>query len=377
MSSEMTRILRKIRGGSVPRMLLADVLDLADREGILERIRQLSPVSRAEFCRVLRSELGYALDAGNRERMIGLLLSLLSECGKLQEEDGLWVWKPDTPRGNPDGDVSGNRQEEAAARADAQYIFLRQCLEAVPAYLRGCGPALLFDARHTEAWESFLGCAEFRTCRDLLLEVMNVEDRPAFRLLDLCHGPGWGLEVAISRFPSISLTAIDFTGAFGHQARARAEAQQNENRRLGRPASPVTWVGPEMWKGFGHPLPFPNGSFEAVLFSCGDPYVPSSLRREVYGEIARVLVPEGRLGVLTRCRPDAAARHVPSCWLRVAALVHDFAESVCEGWEGFRGAEEQMQDLAEVGFQGAIGTGNSMSILESCLWVVRKRGAHA
>jgi SAM-dependent methyltransferase len=357
-------------------MLLADVLDLADREGILERMQRVSPVSRAEFCRVLQSELGYALDKGNRGRMIGLLLSLLSECGKVREQDGLWYWEPTASWAIPSSDFSGTRQEDVAMRADEQYLFLRQCLEAAPAYLRGRGPALPFDTRHTKAWESFLGCTEFQACRALLLELMNIEDRLTFRLLDLCHGPGWGLEVAISRFPSICLTAVDFTCAFRGCARARVEIAQSENRRLGRPIVPVTWVGPDAWKGFGNPLPFPNGSFEAVLFSCGDPYVPSGLRREVYGEIARVLAPNGTLGVLTRCHPDAAARHVPSFWLRVAALVHDFAESVCEGWEGFWDAGEHMHTLAEVGFQGGIASGDTMSILESCLWVLRKGRAH-
>jgi SAM-dependent methyltransferase len=377
MTVELTGTLREIRKGAVPRMLLADVLDLAEREGILERIQRYAPVSRAQLCRVLQSELGYALETGNRERMIGLLLSLLAECGRLREQEGLWSWEPTASGAHPEGERSGARPEDEATRADAQYRFLRQCLESMPAYLRGCGPSLLFDARHTEVWDAFLGCAEFRACRALLLELMKIEDRPTFRLLDLCHGPGFGLEVTTVRFPSVCLTAIDFTGAFRRHALRRVETAQRENRRLGRPMAPVTWMGPEAWKGFGNPLPFHDGSFEAVLFSCGDPYVPSHLRRQVYGEITRVLAPGGRLGVLTRCRPDAAARHVPSFWLRVAALVHDFAESVCEGWEGFRDAEEQMQTLAEVGFQGGIASENTMSMLESCLWVLRKRPANA
>jgi hypothetical protein len=59
----------------------------------------------------------------------------------------------------------------------------------------------------------------------------------------------------------------------------------------------------------------------------------------------------------------------------MAALVHDFAESVCEGWEGFPGAEEHMRTLSEAGFQGGISPGSAMSVLESSLWILKKRHA--
>lgn len=369
---DLTRGLREIRHGAVARLLLAAILQLAEREGILEQMRRRSPFTCEELSQALQSELGYSLAKGNRRRMICLWLNLLSEWGCVREEDGRWLWDREDPRAILEGDGATLAAGGSPAAADDQFLFLRDCLESVPAYLRGGGPSVLFDEKSVEAWERFLGCAEFRICRSLLLELMGIEDRPSFRLLDLCHGPGWGLETAISRFPAIQITALDFTEVFSRKARERAGRAQAHNRRLGYPAAPMTWVGPDRWKGFGEPLPFSDGSFEAVFFSCGAPYVPRDRRGEVYREIGRVLGPEGKLGVLTRCHPEAGARQVASLWLRISALAQDFAESVCEGWEGFSGAEETSRIFSEAGFEGAVVALGSMSILESSLWVLKK-----
>jgi SAM-dependent methyltransferase len=289
----------------------------------------------------------------------------------VREVDGVWQWASGVSPPVP-GSAGGTIPAVDSPAADDQYRFLRGCLESVPGYFRGGNPSVLFDEEHAAAWERFLGCAEFRTCRSLLLKLMGIENDPAFRLLDLCHGPGWGLEAAVSRFPAIRITALDFTEAFGRKARARAEQAQARTRRPGEPVAPITWVGPDRWKGFGHPLPFSDGSFEAILFSGGDPYIPRGLRGEVYREMARVLRPEGKLGVLTRCCPDAGARHVASHWLRISALAHDFAESVCEGWEGFSDAEENVRVFSGAGFQGGVALLGGMSFLDSSFWVLKK-----
>ncbi len=373
MMGDLTRALREIQHGDVARLLLAEILQLAEREGILERMRRLSPFSCEELYRALQSELGYALSKGNRQRMICLLLNLLSECGWLREKEGLWFWDQENPRAVPkSGGATTSPVVSPEAAADGQFLFFRDCLESVPAYLRGGGPSVLFDEKSIVAWERFLGCAEFRTCRSLLLELMGVENHPSFRLLDLCHGPGWGLEAAVSRFSAVQITALDFTEAFSCKARERAGRAQACNRRVGCPVAPITWVGPDQWKGFGDPFPFPDGSFEAVFFSCGDPYIPCGRRGMVYREIGRVLAPEGKLGILTRCRPDAGARHVSSFWLRITALAHDFAESVCEGWEGFSDAEENIRVFSEVGFLPGVAHLGTMKFLDSSLWVLKK-----
>lgn len=373
--SDINRILRDIQSGGVAKLLLADIVELADREGILQRMRGLSPFSWDGLCRTLRRDLGYRLELGNRRRMIWLLLRLLSETGWARETTGLWRCDPDgvpsIPR--PGGSVTPERELEDG---EGQYEFFRRCLESAPAYLRGGDPSVLFDETNSAAWELFLGCTEFRTCRSLLLELMGIEGRPSIRLLDLCHGPGWGLEAAISRFPSIPITALDFTATFSAKARARAENAQTRNRQLGHPGVPIAWVGPDRWKGFGRPLPFPDRSFEAVFFTCGVPYIPRGLRGDVYTEIGRVLTPEGKLGVLTRCCPDAGARHVPSFWLRISALAHDFAESVCAGWEGFADAEDMIRAFSDAGFEGAATLLGTMNLLDSSLWVLKKRSGH-
>ena len=368
--------LRKVQRGDVARLLLADIQQLAEREGILERIRKRSPFTWKDLCGDLTSELGYALHEGNRGRMIRLLILLLVECGWVRERGGVWEWAandlPPRPEAGRDDLPPGE-----SATGDPQYLFFRGCLDSIPTYLRGTRPAVLFDEQSALAWERFLGCAEFRTCRSLLLELMGIENRPSFRLLDLCHGPGWGLEAAIARFPAIRITALDFTEAFYRTARVHAERAQAQQRQAGHVVSPLVWRGPDRWKGFGDPLPFPDAAFEAVFFAGGDPYIPRGLRGGVYREIARVLVPGGTLGVLTRSCPDAGAQYVRSHWLRIAALAHDFAESVCEGWEGFSDAEENVRVLSETGFEGGLTLSGSMSLLESCLWVVRRRRGRA
>ncbi|HSB78871.1 MAG TPA: class I SAM-dependent methyltransferase [Candidatus Methylomirabilis sp.] len=369
---DLARELTHIRNGSVARLLLTEVLQMAEQEGILERMRKLSRFTCEDLCRVLQSDLGYALDKGNRQRMISLLVRILRECGWVRAAGGEWMWGLDDSPPIPGCDAGTISSMESSA-ADDQYHFFKGCLGSVPAYLRGGDPSFLFDEDTAEAWELFLGCAEFRTCRSLLLELMGLENHPSFRLLDLCHGPGWGLEAALSRYPAIHITALDFTEVFSRKARARAEETQARNRRLGQPVTPIEWLGPDQWKGFGDPFPFPDDSFEAVFFSCGDPYIPRGVRGEVYREITRVLVPEGKLGILTRCLPDAGARHIPSFWLRISALVHDFAESVCEGWDGFSEAEENVRVFSDAGFLEGVSLLGSMSLLESSLWVLKKR----
>jgi SAM-dependent methyltransferase len=372
MMGDSTHALREIPQGAVARLLLAEIQQLTEREGILDRMQRLSPFSREELCRALQSELGYSLGKGNRQRMIHLLLRLLAECGWLKEAEGVWLWDREHSRAiQPTGDPAVSAEGSPEAAADGQVLFFRECLESVPAYLRGGGPSVLFDEKSTLTWDRFLGCAEFRSCRALLLDLMGIEDRPSFRLLDLCHGPGWGLEGVISRFPAVRITALDFTEAFARTARERARCAQARHCRTGDSA-PIAWVGPDRWGGFGDPFPFPDGSFEAVFFSCGDPYIPHDRRSMVYREIGRVLAPEGRLGILTRCHPDAGARHVASFWLRISALAHDFAESVCEGWEGFSDAEENIRLFSDAGFQGGVAHLGTMSFLESSLWVLKK-----
>ncbi|HTU03378.1 MAG TPA: methyltransferase domain-containing protein [Candidatus Sulfotelmatobacter sp.] len=345
----LTQRLRDVPAQAAARRLAGDILALADREGILPTLAAKAPVALPPLCAALEAEIGYRLTGESRRRMVVLLLELLEACGWAREVAGRWHWL-----GEPSA-IPGAGSE--AISPDGQMEFFRRCLEAVPAYLRGAAPAVVFAEPDVAIWDRFLGCEEFQTCRALLLELMRLENDSRIRLLDLCHGPGWGLQAVQARFPAVQVTALDFTDAFAAVARARAAAP---------PRSPaIAWVGRERWRGFGDRLPFGDGAFDAVLFSCGEPYVPSALRRDLYGDISRVLGPGGTLGVLTRsrpARPPAGARE----WLGLFALAHDFAESVCAGWAGFSTATERIRCFTEAGFEAP------QCMLDGSLWVVRK-----
>lgn len=362
---------RSMRENSPVRRILPQILRLAEEEGILDRMKSITPFAFEDLCRVLARDLGYSIDSGNRRRMIRVLLDILSECGSLRREGECWQWAPDRSAVESGCDPAwhdfAHRGED-----DGQYLFFGTCLAAVPAYLRGAAPAVVFDRKNTETWERFLACSEFRTFRGLLLDLLVTADTPSFRFLDLCHGPGLGLEAAAIRFPAIRIDAIDFTDVFSPQARDRMRIVEARNRALGFPSADVNWHGPCDWKGFGHPLPFGDGVFDAVFFSCSDPYVPRSERAKVYGEIGRVLAPGGKLGILTRGYPDPGRRHVASFWMRMAALVHDFAESVCQGWEGFADVEENIRLFESLHFLAGGPLSGSMHLLEASLWLLKK-----
>ncbi|MGE5664943.1 MAG: hypothetical protein ACM31I_11500, partial [Deltaproteobacteria bacterium] len=135
--------LRQIQEGAAARAVLPGIFELAEREGILRRMKDLSPFGVEDLCRALHADLGYAVSLGNRGRMIGLLVGLLSECGRLLEDGTKWRWAGD---GN-DGiaDVPGGAVISAGAPEppdDGQVPFFRKCIEAAPAYLRGGLPFL-------------------------------------------------------------------------------------------------------------------------------------------------------------------------------------------------------------------------------------------
>lgn len=348
--------------------MLPELLSFVVREGVLGGGRSLSVFGVDELCEALQREPGYDFSRGNRRRMIRLLIDLLVECGWLEtaRPGNRWSCRRDgipRPGGNPADTGEG----------DGQVDFFRHCLRLIPAYLRGEEAPIAFDAENMRVWEAFLGCDEFQACRSVLLDRIASTAGPSASLLDLCHGPGWGIERAMERWPVARVTAIDFTDAFSEIAKRRAERGRVRNVDRGRPSPPVEWFGSSDWKGFSHPLPFPEGAFGAVLFSCGDPYIPPDARDAVYSDLRRVLAPGGTLGILTRGYPDPERRHVPSYWPRVTALIHDFSESVCAGWHGFSDAGENEKMFSRVGFRGAWSPDGAMSIMDSGLWILEKR----
>lgn len=359
--------MRGIRPGMSGRRVLPDVLSLVVREGVMERARALSVFGVDALCEDLHRELGYDFSRGNRRRMIRLLVDLLVECSWLEavRSGDRWSCRRDgTPvPGDPPAD---------AGEGDAQVGFIRRCLRAVPGFLRGEESPIAFDAENLRVWEEFLGCGEFQACRSVMLDRMASASGASASLLDLCHGPGWGIERAMARWPEARVIAIDFTDAFTEVAKRRAERAGDRNASRGLSTPPVEWFGPSDWKGFGHPLPFPDAAFGAILFSCGDPYIRPDARDSVYADLRRVLAPGGTLGILSRGYPDPEHRHVPAYWARVTTLIHDFAESVCAGWHGFTDVGENQRMFSRLGFRGAWNLGGAMSILDSALWILKK-----
>lgn len=346
-----------VEGCITVRSLLLDIFDVASREGIVRQMRKPSLANFDALCTALEKDPGYDLSKGNRRRMIAVLLDLYKEVGRsaLQDDEAFW------------------KQVELSARLDdAQLFFFRECLRHVPAYLRGGPSSLEFDKTNIGIWDRFLGCPSFRSCRKLLLELMDVEDSPSFHLLDLCHGPGWGLVEAVGACPAAHMTAVDFTDSFARMARKRVYEANAAISGAGPEGLNIRWIDSGQWKGFGSPLPLEDSEFDAVLFCCADPYIPALIRKDVYREISRVLSPGGRLGILTRGYPDPARRHVSSAGMRIASLVHDFSESVCCGWAGFSDPGENAKIFHDLGYREGANVPGSTNFLEGSLWVLRK-----
>lgn len=362
--------LRGMIPGRAARALMPELVRFAEAEGIAPTMRALGAFTVDDLCAALEADPGYALSRGNRARMIRLLVELFAETKRVVRDgaDGRWRWRP------PTGGASGAAVGAAArgAEEDGELRFLRLCLRLAPAYLRGGDPSITFGPGSATAWDDFLGCADFQACRTVLLDAMAEGAAPGARLLDLCHGPGWGIERALDRWPDARVTAIDFTDAFAGIARGRADRALERNRSRGTDSPPVAWAGPAEWRGLGEPLPFPDGSFDAILFGCGDPYIPPASREAVYADLRRVLAPGGRLGILTRGLPDAARAHVAGRTFRVAALVHDFCESVCAGWEGFSDVSECIGLFGRVGFRDGWPSSGGMASFGSSIWFLGK-----
>lgn len=351
--------------GQAGRVLLPEVVALAEREGVLAVIRSLPPFTLEDLFDALSRECAFELADANRRRMIGLLADLLEEarCLRRTGNGGRREYRAGTSilsRAIPD------------AGDDGEIRFLRRCLELAPGYLRGQEAPIGFDPACAPLWEDFLGCDEFQACRTVLLDMMADGAQAGPRVLDLCHGPGWGIERTLDRIPSARISAIDFTDSFAGAARRRAAESIGRNRARGIVSRPVEWFGTGDWRGFGDPLPFRDASFDAILFGCGDPYIPPRSREAVYADLRRVLAPGGTLGVLTRGRPDPERRHVPSRTFRITTLVHDFSESVCAGWQGFADVGESRRLFERLGFRPCGPKAGEMAFFGSSIWLMEK-----
>ena len=115
--------------------------------------------------------------------------------------------------------------------------------------------------------------------------------RPGARVLDACCGTG-DLALAAERAGG-KVTGADFSERMLERAREKSQT--------------VDWVLADMTA-----LPFPDGSFDAVTVGFGIRNVPDL--EAGLAELARVLVPEGRIACLEITRPSGLLRPFFRLW---------------------------------------------------------------
>jgi ubiquinone/menaquinone biosynthesis C-methylase UbiE len=335
------------RGGQDIRRLLALSLShkrLTDRllhfvweEGVARTFAALGRFSPGDAASALERELGYDLRDRVRLRMVRVLTDFLCECGQVEMKDGCYIWTA----GECPGCVLSD-EEEALAAGEAlggELAFFEGCIAHAGKFLRGAPPLYSFDSGAAHIWEEFLGNAEFNFARQVLAKMMLAGQNGGARVLDLCYGPGFDILHIQQCLGDVRVTALDFKDVF-------------RNRALGRIPNPagVEWIDSGRWQGFGSPLPFEDGTFDAAFFACADPYVPAELRGFVYRDIFRALKRGGSVNILSHSYPDPEKKDVYDPWVRKGTLCHDFSESVCEGWQGFYDAAESRGLFEAVGF---------------------------
>ena len=346
-------------GFAAERFAIARVLSFVEAAGIARVLAEHSPFALAEGAPLLQSSLGFAGDAV-RSRMLRVLLDLLSECGCLRPGSGDTRALSELPLSAHC--ESGGSQAGPRLGADGQVEFFERCLGHVEAFLRGAPPLFDFGPDSAAAWDGLLGSESLSRARAILARLLLPRDDRGMDVLVLCYGPGFDLVQIEARCPGARVTALDFTNAFKSRAWGRLRAPER-----------VCWVDAGSWGGFGTALPFPGESFDLVVFSCAEPYIPLDRRPFTLRDLRRVVRPGGRVGVLTHSYPDEPRRAVPDPWLRRVTLCHDFLESVCQGWCGFSEAAALHAEFESAGFRVDLVTHNSS------IWrlanPVRERGA--
>jgi len=124
--------------------------------------------------------------------------------------------------------------------------------------------------------------------------------KPGDRVLDACCGTG-DLAVACARAGAAHVTGLDFSPRMLERARRKLQS--------------VTWVEGDVLT-----LPFADGSFDAATVGFGVRNV-ADLQRAL-GELARVLVPGGRVGILEITTPRGVLAPFYRVWFdRVVPLL--------------------------------------------------------
>ncbi len=352
----------------VPRELTSMLIAFSKEEGIIGVMKGMKAFTHSALMSRLSTDLGYKLDLPVKGRMISTLCEFLIECGYLSRagEDSYSYSGGQSSSALTEAELTLGSEEKAILERhfNGQMLFFSTCLSEAGGFLRGKDSPFTFTKRWESLWDGFLGNYEFQTLRTILLRLMDLKNDKSFKVLDLCYGLGHGVEGILEYAPEVSITALDFSGAY-------KKAVVDRVRRSASSSSLELLDG--AWKGFGDPLPLSDSSVDAVHFTCADPYIPEALREGVYRDIHRVLKKGGTLGVLAWSYPDKMKTVVTNRWVRRQILAHDFIESVCAGWHGFYGIDETAGMFERIGFVHKQGLVPLDSNLSSALWVMVKQ----
>lgn len=365
----MAKVFEDIRSGVallkrflVPREFSARLHGFSRHSGVTPLMEELGSFTADEFCAQAQRRLGFRAGDPQRRRMLTILIDFLEDCGQLTRADedgsGKFTYNPDAA---PPQGLCG---EELVILNDVfagKVEFYEKCLGYAAEFLRGGAHLYDFNKGMEKVWDAFLGNYEFGVARDVLLKSMSNDDATDLSIMDLCYGMGHGLEVICRDFPGAKITAVDFTDAM----RPHVESKLPGGGRT------VRWVEGREWKGFGSRLPFDDNAFDRVLFSCGDPYIPVELRKETYRDIYRIIKPGGILGAIAWGYPDREKKHIKNGWIRKGIYIHDFAESVCLGWHGFRDIDETINMARSTGFTGSNVLFNNYYMLDTAVWMFK------
>ncbi|HMK59995.1 MAG TPA: class I SAM-dependent methyltransferase [Dissulfurispiraceae bacterium] len=317
------------------------LLRFADDKGIISTLASIGSFTLEDAIAILQRKCDYVLADKVRIRMVKVLIDFLCECGIAVNHNGHYSY---SPAGDNRYELSMDQVVLAKDLFKGQVDFFDWCLDYAEEFLRGEPPLCGFDNSSATMWEAFLGNAEFDFARSVLAQLMFSKPGEKTCILDLCYGPGFDIAAIQNNSAGAVVTALDFKDVFKQQALGRAPD----------PAS-IRWVDAMNWKGFGNELPFSTGTFDCVFFACADPYINNEVRRFVYSDICRVIKAGGSLNILSHSYPDHGKEFVTDLWVRRGTLCHDFAESVCEGWNGFYDADKSLELFESVGFKiGAV-----------------------
>lgn len=347
----------------IPRAFTPKLIEFTNKEGIFSVIGEMGRFTREDFYEALSKRLKYKTEDRARKRMVNVLLDFLAECSQVFHRFShgtpeIYIYNKNAKLPAP---LPSTEIENLEKIFRDQYLFFDRCIYYAGDFLRGGNYLHSFSEGMESIWDRFLGSYEFSIARDILLRAMAINKKPGCKIMDLCYGTGQGLKTIIEYFQDAYITAIDFTDTMRPFVQAR----------IGSNSAKVQWMDATKWSGFGETLPFEDITFDRIFFSCGDPYIPQHLREVVYKEIFRILKPGGILGVVAWGYPDRGKRRIQNGWVRRSIYIHDFAESVCEGWHGFSDIDSRIKMARDIGFvENSLF--NNFYMLDSAVWMFKR-----